>query len=58
MSKDEDFTVYYDSDEFRACETMAKQKVPLEVAVTRLIDFHGMDDDEARAYYLEAMKNS
>ena len=47
--------VDYDSDEFRACELLAKQGTPIEVAISRLIDFHGMAEDESRAYYLDAL---
>jgi len=44
----------YDSDEFRACATMAQQETPIEEAVSRLIDFYGMGNEEARSYYIEA----
>jgi hypothetical protein len=47
--------VDYDSDEFRACELLAKQGTPIEVVISSLIDFHGMAEDESRAYYLDAL---
>ena len=54
-SNEPEIEVYYDSDEFRACELLAKQGTPIEVAISRLIDFHGMAEDESRAYYLDAL---
>ena len=54
-SNEPEIEVYYDSDEFRACELLAKQGTPIEVAISRLIDFHGMAEDESRAYYLAAL---
>ncbi len=53
--EDDEFEVMWDSDEFRACETMAQQKTPIEVAVSRLIDFYGMANGEARSYYMAAL---
>ena len=47
--------VDYDSDEFRVCELLAKQGTPIEVVISSLIDFHGMAEDESRAYYLDAL---
>jgi len=55
---DDEFEVMWDSDEFRACETMAQQETPLEVAVLRLIDFYGMCEEEARSYYFEALQEN
>jgi hypothetical protein len=54
-SNEPEIEVYYDSDEFRACELLAKQGTPIEVAISSLIDFHGMAEDESRAYYLDAL---
>jgi hypothetical protein len=47
--------VVWDSDEFRACEIMAQQETRLEVAISRLVDFHGMVKEEALSYYIEAI---
>ena len=54
-SNEPEIEVYYDSDEFRACELLVEQGTPIEVAISRLIDFHGMAEDESRAYYLDAL---
>jgi hypothetical protein len=54
-SNESEIEVYYDSDEFRACELLVEQGTPIEVAISRLIDFHGMAEDESRAYYLDAL---
>ena len=54
-SNEPEIEVDYDSDEFRACELLAKQGTPIEVAISSLIDFHGMAEDESRAYYLDAL---
>ena len=54
-SNEPEIEVYYDSDEFRACELLVEQGTPIEVAISRLIDFHGMAEDESRAYYLAAL---
>jgi hypothetical protein len=53
----EEIDVFYDSDEFRACEIMASENLAIDLAISRLIDFHGMCEEDARAYYLEAQKN-
>jgi hypothetical protein len=55
---DNEFEVMYDSEEFRACETMVQQETPLEIAVSRLVDFYGMGKDEARSYYFEAIQEN
>jgi hypothetical protein len=55
---DDEFEVMWDSDEFRACETMAEEETPVEVAVSRLIDFYGMVNDEARFYYIKALQEN
>jgi hypothetical protein len=49
-----EFEVILDSDEFRACEKMAQQETPVEVAVLRLVDFYGMVTEDAWSYYSEA----
>ncbi len=54
--EDDEYEVMWDSDEFRACETMAEQKTPIDEAVSRLIDFYGMGNEDGRAYYIEALK--
>jgi glycerophosphoryl diester phosphodiesterase len=53
-----EFFVMHDSDEYRACETLVQQETPLEMAVSNLIDFYGMSDEEARSYYLEATQKN
>jgi hypothetical protein len=55
---DDEFEVMWDSDEFRACETLAQQETPVEVAVSNLIDFYGMANDEARFYYIRALQEN
>jgi hypothetical protein len=48
--ENDEYEVMWDSDEFRACETMAEQKTPIDEAVSRLVDFYGMGNEEGRAY--------
>ena len=56
--EDDEFYVMTDSDEFRACETMAQQETPIKVAVSRLIDFYGMCEEDAHSYYMEALQKN
>jgi hypothetical protein len=45
-----------DSDEFLACERLAQQKTPIDVAVSALIDFYSMAEEKARSYLREALQ--
>lgn len=56
--EDDEFYVMTNSDEFRACETMAQQETPIKVAVSRLIDFYGMCEEDAHSYYMEALQKN
>lgn len=53
--EDDEPLVFYDSDEYRACETLAEQSTPIETAISLLIDFYGMTRSEARIYYERAL---
>ena len=55
---DNEIYVWHDSEEFRACENLAQQETPLKIAVSRLIDFYGMTERDADAYYKEALEHT